>query len=279
MELYNAMIRGMEGLAGSSAPRRFDYDPANAWEDTGAFELVMLRDAAFELGGGDKPAVNFTCVTTSPTLIPKDEILVFGPDLGELKGDCAYARVALLRVGDIESDDEEDTEQAFRAIQDMDFVKYRVFPKGYMIRTSSESSRAARSSRDVPKSASPRSRAPDTSPAQSPEARAAESAERAPSGSGSAPDTAAASSELRRSLVRAASIAAGSSETRAIASPAAARAPSGSSGSMYSPSPRRTDSCLITTPPASTVTGSAAAVGSGVGRAGLSSPSRGRRPR
>ena len=74
-------------------------------------------------------------------MIPKDEILVFGPDLGELKGDCAYARVALLRVGDIESDDEEDTEQAFRAIQDMDFVKYRVFPKGYMIRTSSESSR------------------------------------------------------------------------------------------------------------------------------------------
>ncbi len=141
MELYNAMIRSVEGLAGSSTPRRFDYDPANAWEDTGAFELVMLRDAAFELGGGDKPAVNFTCVTTSPTLIPKDEILVFGPDLGELKGDCAYARVALLRVGDIESDDEEDTEQAFRAIQDMDFVKYRVFPKGYMIRTSSESSR------------------------------------------------------------------------------------------------------------------------------------------
>ena len=44
-------------------------------------------------------------------------------------------------MGDIESDDVEDTEQAFRAIQDMDFVKYRVFPKGYMIRTSSESNR------------------------------------------------------------------------------------------------------------------------------------------
>jgi len=29
MELYNAMIRGVEGLAGSSTPRRFDYDPAN----------------------------------------------------------------------------------------------------------------------------------------------------------------------------------------------------------------------------------------------------------
>ena len=74
-------------------------------------------------------------------LVEQDEILVFGPDLTELRGDSAYARIALLRVGDIESDDEDDTEQAFRAIQDMDFVKYHVFPKGYMIRTSSESNR------------------------------------------------------------------------------------------------------------------------------------------
>ncbi len=63
--------------------------------------------------------------------------MVCGPDLDELNGDSHYARIALLRVGDIESDDEDDTEQAFRAIQDMDFVKYHVFPKGYMIRTSS----------------------------------------------------------------------------------------------------------------------------------------------
>lgn len=85
--------------------------------------------------------MNFTCVTSSSNLVPGDEIVVCGPDLNELNGDSHYARIALLRVGDIESDDEDDTEQAFRAIQDMDFVKYHVFPKGYMIRTSSESSR------------------------------------------------------------------------------------------------------------------------------------------
>ena len=141
MELYNSIIRKVEELAGSSTPRRCPYDPQGAWEDTGSFELVMLRDAAYELGGSSKPAVNFTCVTTSAQLVVRDEILVFGPDLTELRGDSAYARIALLRVGDIESDDEDDTEQAFRAIQDMDFVKYHVFPKGYMIRTSSESSR------------------------------------------------------------------------------------------------------------------------------------------
>lgn len=141
MELYNPIIRKVEEQVGSSTPRVFSYNPSQAWTDTGNFELVMLRDAAFELGGDHKPAVNFTCVTTSPQLVNKDEILVYGPDLNELKSDSAYARITLLRVGDIESDDEDDTEQAFRAIQDMDFVKYHVFPKGYMIRTSSESNR------------------------------------------------------------------------------------------------------------------------------------------
>jgi len=141
MELYNTVIREAEGLGGSSAPRRYPYDPARAWEDPGEFELVMLRDAAYELGGGSRAAVNFTCVTTSPALVEKDEILLYGPDLGELKGDSDYVRITLLRVGDIESDDQDDTEQAFRAIQNMDFVKYRVFPRGYMIRTSSESNR------------------------------------------------------------------------------------------------------------------------------------------
>lgn len=150
MELYNSIIRGVEELVGSSTPRQYPYDPALAWEDTGAFELVMLRDAAYELGGSNKSAVNFTCVTTSPALVPKDEIVVYGPELNELRSDSDFARITLLRVGDIEADDEGDTEQAFRAIQDMDFVKYHVFPRGYMIRTSSESSREqVRISRDA----------------------------------------------------------------------------------------------------------------------------------
>ena len=141
MELFNSIIEKTAALGGSAPPRRYAYDPADTWPDAGEFQLIMLRDAAYELGGGNHSAVNFTCVTTSPKLIDRDEILVYGPDLTELKADADYARITLLRVGDIESDDVDDTEQAFRAIQDMDFVKYHVFPKGYMIRTSSESSR------------------------------------------------------------------------------------------------------------------------------------------
>ena len=141
MKLYNALIPQAEALGGKTTPRRYAYDPAKAWEDSGEFELVMLRDAAYELGGGGHSAVNFTLVTTDPKLIDRDEILLYGPELGELRRDSDYARITILHVGDIESDDENNTEDAFRAIQDMDFIKYHVFPRGYMIRTSSESSR------------------------------------------------------------------------------------------------------------------------------------------
>lgn len=140
MELFNPIIKNTREQLENEQLRQYDYDSSRVWGETAGFELILSRDSAFELGGSNFPSVNFTCVTSSPTLVEKDEILVCGPDLNELKADTPYARIVLLRVGDIESDDD-DTEYAFRAIQDMDFVKYRVFPEGFMIRTSSDSHR------------------------------------------------------------------------------------------------------------------------------------------
>lgn len=141
MELYDSIIKRTEELTGSSVVKKYSYSPSRIWEDVGANELVMLKDAAFELGGGEKPAVNYTCVTSDASLVGEDEILVYGPDLKEINSDVPFARIALIRVGDIETGNEEDSERLFRAIQDVDFVKYHVFPKGYMVRTSSESNR------------------------------------------------------------------------------------------------------------------------------------------
>lgn len=140
MELYNELIRETEGLLEGKPFHRWDYEAGMAWPDTGESELVLMRDAAYELGGGGKPAVHFTCVTTSPALVERDQILLWGPDLGELREDAPYARIALLRVGDIESDDGDDT-VAYNAIKDMEFVRYHVFPQGYMLRFSAESGR------------------------------------------------------------------------------------------------------------------------------------------
>ena len=137
MELYNSIISATRERFADKAPQRWDYDPAAAWRDTGESELVMQRDAAFELGGGSCPSANFTCVTSDETLIPNDEILLYGRDLDELHDDVSFARLAFLLTDRLDGDDE----AIYQAIRDMEFVKYHVFPEGYMVRISSESNR------------------------------------------------------------------------------------------------------------------------------------------
>ena len=137
MELYNHTITATRELFAGAEPRRWDYDAAMAWRDLGESELVMQRDAAFELGGGSCPSANFTCVTSDDSLVPKDEVLLYGKDLPELRGDVSFARLAFLLVDELGDDDE----AAYQAIRDMEFVKYHVFPEGYMVRISSESNR------------------------------------------------------------------------------------------------------------------------------------------
>ena len=141
MELYNTIIEKIDGLLGSTQPKRYEYDPAKCWEDVGGNQLVMMKEAAYELGGDNKPAVNYACVTSTDGFADRDEILVYGRDLREINGSVPFARIAVIKVKELSGENEEDTEPLFRAIQDIDFVKYHVYPKGYMIRSSSDSFR------------------------------------------------------------------------------------------------------------------------------------------
>lgn len=136
MDLYNSFIQETQAMLG--APRaRWAYDARKAWKDVGESELVLLRDAAFELGGGTNSAVNFTCVTSDAGLIGADEVLLYGPDLREIKGDVPFARIVVIGVDGISGEEED----AYNTIRNMEFVKYHVFPEGYMMRVSPESSR------------------------------------------------------------------------------------------------------------------------------------------
>ena len=140
MELYNTIIEKIDGMLGSSQPKRYKYDPNKTWEEVGGNQLVMMRESAYELGGDNKPAVHYACVT-SGDYAEEDEILVYGRDLNHISGSVPFARIAVIKVNVLDGEGEEDTEPLFRAIQDIDFVKYHVYPKGYMIRSSSDSFR------------------------------------------------------------------------------------------------------------------------------------------
>ena len=77
MELYDSFIRETTDLLGTPT-QKWAYKERDAWKDNGESELVLLRDAAYELGGGANDAVNFTCVTSDSSLVPADEVLLYG---------------------------------------------------------------------------------------------------------------------------------------------------------------------------------------------------------
>ena len=144
MKLYDAIIHETFEAAGGA--KRFPAASLAPWPATESSELIMQRQAAFELGGSGLPSANYTLVTTDPAYAG-DEVLVLGPDLTDIKADTAFARIVVLETEEISEDD-----AGHDMIRQMEFVRYHVFPKGYMVRVSSTSfEEQVRVSRDAVK--------------------------------------------------------------------------------------------------------------------------------
>ena len=134
MKLYDSIIQNTEQILRGKGTVSFDSRGERVWKDLGESELILQRDSVFELGGGGNPSVNYTCVTTS-SLITRDEIIVCGPDLPQIHEDTAFARIVFIETDDLK--EAEDTERAYDAIRNIEYVRYHVFPAGYMVRVSS----------------------------------------------------------------------------------------------------------------------------------------------
>ncbi len=137
MELFNPLISDTRSALKAFSGRSWTYSQADCWKDIGSSELVLQRDAAFELGARGRGSANYVLFTSSPELVPEDRTVLYGPDLNDIKGDCDFARIVLLRIGMIDGDDE----NVYRVLKDIEFAKYHVFPEGYMVRISPESFR------------------------------------------------------------------------------------------------------------------------------------------
>lgn len=137
MELYNSLISEAKALFDGQSPKVWDYDPRDCWKDVGSSELVLQKDAAYELGAQGRGSANLVLFTSTSELVDKDQVILYGPDLRDIKGDVDFARIVLLRVGVLDDDDE----NVYRTLKDIEFAKYHVYPEGYMVRMSPESYR------------------------------------------------------------------------------------------------------------------------------------------
>ena len=136
MELYNHLINETKEML-KGAPKTWTYSESSKWKDLGASELVLQKDAAYELGAQGKGSANYVLFTSSSELVNEDKVMLFGRDLNEIRSDCDFARIVLLRVGVMDDDDE----KVYRMLKDIEFAKYHVYPEGYMVRMSPESFR------------------------------------------------------------------------------------------------------------------------------------------
>ena len=134
MKLYDSIIMKTQEILDRGEALSYPPAQGRVWKDTGKSDLIMQRDTAFELGGSGCPSVNYTCVTTSG-LVPENEIVCLGPDLDRISSDMPFARIAMLEVEDLQ--ETQDTEKAYEAIRSIEYVRYHVFPAGYMVRVSS----------------------------------------------------------------------------------------------------------------------------------------------
>lgn len=169
MQLYDAMILRIRDLQSGMPMACHSYDEGKAWPENSDFEMIFQKDVAYELGGGRMMSVNLTCVTENEELFAgnlansaggeesvsvKDQILVYGPDLQELQGDVSYARICEILVRGSEEKEgieqsvnsadlerESDSGRTLKLLQDLDFVKFHVYGKGFMMRTSGQSAR------------------------------------------------------------------------------------------------------------------------------------------
>lgn len=137
MELYNSLIKDTQDFLREGSPKVWDYSERDCWADIGSSELVLQRDAAYELGASGHGSANYILFTSSSDLVNKDQILLYGQDLKEIRSDIDFARIVLLRVGVLD----DDNEKVYRILKDIEFAKYHVYPEGYMVRMSPENYR------------------------------------------------------------------------------------------------------------------------------------------
>lgn len=95
--------------------------------------ILFLKDTAFELGGSQRQCVSTMAVTSSIHF--SNSSYLYGKDLYEIKEDNDFGKIVLLEIDDIDED------TAFDKIKELELVRYKFCPEGFMTRASALSMR------------------------------------------------------------------------------------------------------------------------------------------
>lgn len=101
-------------------------------------ELILNKEKAYELGAPGFSSCAYMLFTEDSNEVYEDEIIVYGPDLNEIKNDTSFARIAIILTKDVDAAGEQAT---YAILENINLKNYNINPLGYMVRTSVLSNR------------------------------------------------------------------------------------------------------------------------------------------
>ena len=132
MQVYDKVIEKTRELLKPFPAKELNRNHAKSWNLLKENEFLLQKEVAFELGIRSQPSTCYQAVTSSKELISEDQILLYGPDLPEIKKSVPFTRITWIQIDPIE-----DQDKAYQRIKKLEFAKFKIIPEGYMMLSSS----------------------------------------------------------------------------------------------------------------------------------------------
>lgn len=132
MQVYDKVIEEVREILKPFPARDLSRIKPQKWKLLKENEFFLRSEAAFELGKRDGIASCYQAVTSSKELVPEDKILLYGPDLPEIRQDVPFTRITF-----IQKEMDGDPDKAYREIKKLEFARFKIIPEGYMVLSSS----------------------------------------------------------------------------------------------------------------------------------------------
>ena len=130
MEQYDRLFQRIfdktDEMLEELTPTVWKYDENDTLPNS---DEVIMGEPGFRIGGSLPGGVNYTVPTSDPSVITEDEVVLYGPDLGEVKEGAPYGRITYLQVDDTDLKEI----QLFNTILDTHNSKHHVKPEGLFL--------------------------------------------------------------------------------------------------------------------------------------------------
>ena len=134
MELFKDTIAEVRAFVSQTEPlKSWDEDHTLVWPKGGGRNIVLKEDLGLELGSPEKDSVSCLLWTHDLTQIEDGRITLIGQDFPESQGlSLPFGKVVIVGVEGFTEDN------AYERHKDMDFLRYNLDLKGFMLRAVSQ---------------------------------------------------------------------------------------------------------------------------------------------